>query len=99
MSGFTEIEVGAVKIKHHSTSSLVEMTITRDEEVLWGKFAKVPETIWFDYRIFSDLITLVCDNFIPDTPDPQKPPRPPEPPKDRIIQEGGPVRKPDNYME
>ena len=54
MSGFTEIEVGAVKIKHHSTSSLVEMTITRDEEVLWGKFAKVPETIWFDYRTFRN---------------------------------------------
>jgi len=59
MSGWTEREYGDVKIKHYSTSSLIEMTITKDEEVEQGRMEKVKETVWFDYRTFSDLRKLM----------------------------------------
>lgn len=52
MSGWTERELGGIKIKHHSTSSLIEMTITCDEE-------SEKETIWFDYETFSNLREII----------------------------------------
>jgi len=55
MSGWTEIENGDIKIKHHSTSSLIEMIITKHEEIEQGKFVKFKQKVWFDYKTFSDL--------------------------------------------
>jgi hypothetical protein len=55
MSGWKEIEVGNVTLIHHSTSSLIEMVITKDEEVEQGQVEKVMQKVWFDYGTFSDL--------------------------------------------
>jgi hypothetical protein len=65
MSGWIEKEHGDVKIKHHSTSSLIEMTITTDTEVEQGKSEKVKETVWFDYATFSDLREVVNQTDFP----------------------------------
>lgn len=65
MSGWTEREVGDVKIIHHSTSSLIEMKITTDKEVEQDKWEKVTETVWFDYGTFSDLRKVVNQTDFP----------------------------------
>lgn len=65
MSGWTEREHGDIKIKHYSTSSLIEMTITKDEEVEQGKWGKVKETVWFDYGTFADLRKVVNQTDFP----------------------------------
>jgi hypothetical protein len=65
MSGWTEREEGTVKIIHHSTSSLIEMLITTDEEVEQGKIEKVTEKVWFDYGTFSDLRKVVNQTDFP----------------------------------
>ena len=46
---------GDVTIKHHSTSSLVEITVKVKEEVEWGKFEDAEEVLWLDYGEFEDL--------------------------------------------
>lgn len=59
MSGWTEREEGSVKIIHHSTSSLIQMLVTRNEEVKQGVFEDVTNEIWFDYAAFSDLQKVI----------------------------------------
>lgn len=63
MSGWTVRENESVKIKHHSTCSLIEMTITTDEEAEEGKWEKIKETVWLNYAQFSDLKKVI--NQIP----------------------------------
>ena len=65
MSGWTEREHGDIKIKHHSTSSLIEMTITTMEELEQGKNSEVRQTIWFDYGTFSDLRKVLNQTNFP----------------------------------
>jgi len=65
MSGWTEREHGDVKIKHYSTSSQIEMTITTMEELEQGKSSEVKQTIWFDYGTFSDLREVVNQTDFP----------------------------------
>ena len=65
MSGWTEREYGCIKIKHHSTSSLIEMTITTDEEVEQGKWEKVKQTVWFDYITFANLRKVLNQTDFP----------------------------------
>jgi len=65
MNGWTKIKHGDVTIKHHSTSSLIEMTITMDEEVEQGKVEKVKQTVWFDYATFSDLREVINQTDVP----------------------------------
>jgi len=59
MSGWTEKESGGIKIKHHSTSSLIEITITSTEELVRGVPEEVKETVWLDYGTFSDLRKVI----------------------------------------
>jgi len=59
MSGWTEREFGSIKLKHHSTSSLIEMTITSTEELVRGIPEEVKETVWFNYETFSDLREII----------------------------------------
>ena len=65
MSGWTSLEHRSVKLAHHSTSSLVEITITAEEEVEQGRFGKVVETIWVDYATFSDLRKAINQTDFP----------------------------------
>jgi hypothetical protein len=65
MSGWTEREHGDIKIKHHSTSSLIEMTIISDEEIEQGKWEKVKQTVWFDYGTFADLREVMNQTDFP----------------------------------
>ena len=61
MSGWTEREFGAVKIKHHSTSSLIELTIATTEE---SETLSV-ETLWLDYQQFSELKKVIAQIEVP----------------------------------
>ena len=45
----------SIDIKNHSTACLVELTITKEEEVEQGSWEKVSETVWFDYEVLDDL--------------------------------------------
>lgn len=54
-----EIEQGEVKIKHHSTSSQIEMTVTSDEPTETGGTEKVTDTIWFDYGQWEDVKRII----------------------------------------
>ena len=65
MSGWTEREAGNVKIKHHSTSSQIEMTITTMEKIEPGQSSEVKQTIWFDYETFTDLRKVVNQTNFP----------------------------------
>lgn len=65
MSGWTEIEKGSVKLKHHSTPSLIEVTITKELEVDWGKVEKTEQTFWLDYIGFSDLREAINSTDFP----------------------------------
>ena len=65
MSGWTEREEGTVKIIHHSTSSLIEMLITTDEEVEQGRVEKLTIKVWFDYGTFSDLRKVINQTDFP----------------------------------
>ncbi len=65
MSGWTKREHGEVKIKHHSTSSSIEMTITTEEEIEQGRCEKVKQTVWFDYNTFADLREVVNQTDFP----------------------------------
>lgn len=62
MSGWTEREHGDIKIKHHSTSSQIEMTITTRDEI---DNHEVKETVWFDYGSFSDLRKVINETEFP----------------------------------
>jgi Zn-dependent M32 family carboxypeptidase len=55
MSSFSEVEEGDIKIIHHSAASLIEVIITREQEVEQGIFEKVKEPFWFEYSSFDDL--------------------------------------------
>ena len=55
MSGWTEIEHEDVQIKHHSTASVISITITTDEDDGSGGVEKHSQSVWVDYRAFSDL--------------------------------------------
>ena len=59
MSNWTEYKEGDVKIKHHSTPSLIELTITTNEEFEQGKLEEIKETVWFDYGTFADLRKVI----------------------------------------
>ena len=48
MKNWVEFEKGNVKIKHHSTSSLIEVIITDDVDAL-------SRVIWLEYKTFNDL--------------------------------------------
>lgn len=65
MSGWTQREEGTVKIIHHSTSSLIEMLVTRNEEVEEGIVEKVTTQMWFDYATFSDLREVINQTDFP----------------------------------
>ena len=56
---WTEKEHGNVKLKHYSTSSLIEMIITTEEEVRQGEFLKIEESIWLDYNSFYNLEKII----------------------------------------
>ena len=53
---------GNVQIKHHSTSSLFEVTINTQEEVEQGTFEDKKEVLWLDYTSFENL--KKCMNII-----------------------------------
>jgi hypothetical protein len=55
MSGWTEIEVGKVKMIHHSTSSLVQIIVTDIEEYQPGHYREETNELWIDYYQFEDL--------------------------------------------
>ena len=55
MSVWTTRDVRFVKLKHHSTASLIEITITTNEEVEQGVFKDVEQEIWMEYSTFKDL--------------------------------------------
>lgn len=59
MIDWIEKEHGNVKMKHYSTSSLIEIIITTEEEVGQGEFMKVEESVWVDYNTFSDLQKVI----------------------------------------
>jgi len=50
----------SVKIKHHSTSSLIEIVITsQEEETQGGKLKNVESSIMLDYTQFEHLMSAV----------------------------------------
>ena len=59
------VEVGTVKLIHHSTSSTIEMVVTDDEEVSQGVFEKVSNSFWFDYGTFPDLRDAINQTNFP----------------------------------
>lgn len=59
MSGFTKVEHGVVKIKHHSTASIIEVIIQKREQVSQGVFEDLSEHHWFDYPEFDDLYEAI----------------------------------------
>lgn len=65
MSGWKEVEVGSVKMKHWSTSSLIEITIETEDETVQGVVENVLQTVWMDYATFSDLRNAINQTEMP----------------------------------
>lgn len=55
MSGWVKVESGSVEIEHLSTSSLIKIIITEQEEYEQGKFKEVKKEVWLDYYTWYDL--------------------------------------------
>jgi hypothetical protein len=55
MSGWKTVDVGTVRLIHHSTSSLVQMIVTEVQETSPGVHEEVSTDFWFDYQTFPDL--------------------------------------------
>lgn len=55
MSGWKEIEVGKVKIVHHSASSVIQIIVKDKEEYQPGHFREETNELWLDYSQFEDL--------------------------------------------
>lgn len=59
MSGFTSVGFENVQIKHHSTSSQVEIVVEINDEYEQGKFRRATRNIWLDYSDFDNLIKAI----------------------------------------
>jgi hypothetical protein len=59
MSGWIKQEYGNVKMELYSTSSLVKMILTMEEEVSPGRWEMDEEIVWLDYTTFSNLKNLI----------------------------------------
>ncbi len=59
MSGWQEIEIGNVKMVHHSTSSIVQIIVKDKEEYQPGCFREETNELWIDYSQLQDLIETI----------------------------------------
>jgi hypothetical protein len=65
MSGWTKVKEDSVLLTHHSTASVIQITITQDEEVEQGKTEKQTFSIWLEYSTFCDLKNAVNKTDFP----------------------------------
>jgi hypothetical protein len=63
MIGWKEIEVGKVKIVHHSTSSTVQIIVKDREEYQPGHYREEINELWIDYYQFEDLKEIIKTLF------------------------------------
>ena len=55
-----ETESGSVKIKHHSTSSTIEVIIlSMEEKTQGGEKEEIKQSIFLDYTEFEDLANAI----------------------------------------
>lgn len=55
-----ETENGCVKIKHHSTSSTIEIIInSKQEKSQGGEMEEIKQSVYLDYNEFEDLTAAV----------------------------------------
>jgi hypothetical protein len=59
MVGWKEIEIGDVKLIHHSTSSIVQIIVKDREEYQPGCFREETNELWVDYSQLQDLIEAI----------------------------------------
>ena len=59
MSIWKEIEVGSIKLIHHSTSSIVQIVVKDREEYQPGYFREETNELWVDYYQIQDLIEAI----------------------------------------
>lgn len=59
MSGWQKIELGNVKIVHHSTSSVVQIIVKDREEYIPGHIREETNELWLDYDQFENLKSVI----------------------------------------
>ena len=57
---WSQVEVGNIKLIHHSTASLIKIIITGEvQESQGGEYKKVEEDIWLEYDQFKNLVEAI----------------------------------------